>query len=65
MCEDTPSRFISKRRGGKKTLFKKRQKKEEKKRKVFKSMLEREKHCKNIFLRNVFFIRANILGCKC
>lgn len=33
--------------------------------KVFKSMLEREKHCKNIFLRNVFFIRANILGCKC
>lgn len=36
MCEDTPSRFISKHR---KILFKK----------VFKSMLEREKHCKNIF----------------
>lgn len=55
LCEDAPSRFISKQA---KILLKKTNK-------VFKSMLEREKHCKNIFLRNVFFIRANILGCKC
>lgn len=53
MCEDAPSRFISKLR---KSL---------RNRKVFKRMLKEKKHCKNIFLRNVFFIRANILGCKC
>ena len=43
----------------------KHRKSKQEKIKFSEACLEEKKHCKNIFLRNVFFIRANILGCKC